>query len=67
LGEVLIATGHGAQGVAEMDAGWTILTETTGQHTRRSREIAAIVAAYYEDKSETGLGVAWRQRAGDTN
>ena len=63
LGEVMLATGREADGVAALDEGWEILTETTGPNTRRSREIAEVMATYYEARSESELRARWRQRA----
>jgi tetratricopeptide (TPR) repeat protein len=50
LGEALVATGRGPEGVSELGAGWEILTETTGTDTPRAREIATRIADYHRDQ-----------------
>ncbi|HEU4365285.1 MAG TPA: serine/threonine-protein kinase [Candidatus Krumholzibacteria bacterium] len=63
LGEALIAQGRGPEGIRELEAGWDILTETTETDTPRSREIAGVIAGYYEQKTERALAERWRLRA----
>ena len=63
LGETLLALGRGPEGIAELEAGWDVLTETTGTDTPRGREIAAMIAGYYEEKTERALAERWRLRA----
>jgi tetratricopeptide (TPR) repeat protein len=61
LGEVWMAEGQGAKGVAELEAGWQILTETTGPNTRRAKEIAGMAAKYYQ--TDPGESERWMARA----
>jgi tetratricopeptide (TPR) repeat protein len=63
LGEVLMATGHGREGEKELEAGWEILTETTGPDTPRTREIATVAVAYYDRASQPAQAERWRPRA----
>ncbi len=63
LGETLIAMDRDPEGIAEMEAGYEIYTETTAPDAPRAREIAGIAAAYYEEKSERAPADLWRQRA----
>ncbi len=63
LGETLLALGRNRDGINELEAGWEILTETTGSGTPRARAIAAVAAAYYEAADEPALAERWRQRA----
>jgi tetratricopeptide (TPR) repeat protein len=63
LGEVLLALGRGPEGVGELETGWEILMEASVDATPRTREIAAMIAAYYDGKSERALADQWRLRA----
>ena len=63
LGEVLLALGRAREGIAELEGGWEILTETTGPNTPRSREIAAALVGYYEKTSQVARAERWRPRA----
>ena len=62
LGEVMIDTGRGQQGIAEVEAGWQILTETTGQNTIRAREIAGVATKYYDGVSNAQELARWQER-----
>jgi serine/threonine protein kinase/tetratricopeptide (TPR) repeat protein len=63
LGEVLLALRRAREGERELVAGWEILTETTGPNTRRAREIATVLAGYYERTSQGAQAERWRPRA----
>jgi tetratricopeptide (TPR) repeat protein len=63
LGEALLAQGRRPEGIAEVEAGWEIYTETTATGAPRSREIAALAAAYYDETAERALADRWRLRA----
>jgi hypothetical protein len=49
-----------------LEAGWEILTETTGSDTKRSREIAALIAKHYESDPGGEVAERWLARANGT-
>jgi tetratricopeptide (TPR) repeat protein len=63
LGEVMIDTGRGKDGITELETGWQILTETTGPNTIRAREIATVATRYYGGLSNTQETARWRERS----
>lgn len=63
LGEALIAEGRGRAGIAELEAGWEIHTETASPGAPRSREIAGAIARYYEGAGDLTSAKRWRERA----
>lgn len=63
LGEALVAEGRGREGIAELEAGWGIHTETTAPSSRRSREIAGTIATYYEGAGDPASAKRWREKA----
>ena len=63
LGQALIAEGRGREGIAELEAGWAIYTETTAKTAPRSREIAGAIAAYYEGAGNPASAKQWREKA----
>ena len=64
LGEVMIDTGRGKEGIAEVEAGWEILTATTGPNTIRAREIASVATRYYGGVPNAQETARWRERSG---
>jgi hypothetical protein len=64
LGEALIALGQRGEGIREMEAGWSILTETMRRDAPAVQRVAATVAAYYDSRDEAALASEWRTRAG---
>ena len=65
LGEVMVVLGRGPEGKEELATGWEILTETTGPETVRAREIASVLAGYYQKSSERALADSWLSRAAE--
>jgi hypothetical protein len=63
LGQALIAEGRGREGIAELETGWTIYTETTAPTAPRSREIAGAIAAYYESAGDPASAKHWNEKA----
>lgn len=59
----MIATGRGTEGIAEVEAGWEILTETTGANTLRAKDIAEVAAKYYAGVQEGAGTSRWTERA----
>jgi serine/threonine protein kinase/predicted negative regulator of RcsB-dependent stress response len=63
LGEALLAQGRREQGIAELEAGWEIYTETTAPVAPRSRDSAALIASHYDATTDATTADRWRQRA----
>jgi len=63
LGQALIAEGRGREGIAELEIGWAIYTETTALAAPRSREIAGAIAAYYESAGDPTSAKHWKEKA----
>jgi non-specific serine/threonine protein kinase/serine/threonine-protein kinase len=63
LGEALLAEGRKRDGIAELETGWEIFTATTAPGAPRSREIATLIASYYDSEKDLTAADRWRQRA----
>jgi len=63
LGEALLAEGRLREGIAELEAGYDLYTATIALSALRSREIASLVASYYDQRNATAVADRWHQRA----
>ena len=63
LGEALLAKGLKVEGIHELEAGWEIYTATNSPSAPRSREIAQMIAAYYDGAAKPAEAERWHRRA----
>jgi hypothetical protein len=59
----LIAEGRSREGIAELEAGYDLYTATIAPSAPRSREIATVIASYYDQRNDAAAANRWHQRA----
>jgi tetratricopeptide (TPR) repeat protein len=63
LGQALIAEGRSREGITELEAGYDLYTATIAPSAPRSREIATLIASYYDQQNASATAKQWHQRA----
>ena len=64
LGKLYTMDGQVSRGEQEMNTGWQQIAAAIGAETARTRDVAARIAMYYQDKGEPDAAAQWTARAG---